>query len=75
MVQLRLEWSETLDKIARWAGRQAARDRQRMIREMDDAEAAEDAPGETNGSGVAGDPRHSAKAALRARLAQNRRIG
>lgn len=72
---IRLEWAEVLDKINRWASRQAARERQRAVRELGNLaeapETHEDAPGPTNGgeSGSMAD-RASAKAQLRARAAQ-----
>jgi hypothetical protein len=73
---LRLEWAEILDKINRWASRQAARDRRRAGSQLDGLEIAEDAPGATNGGGdgVEVDPvaigaqRAFLKAQLRARI-------
>lgn len=73
---LRLEWAEVLDKINRWASRQAARERRRAAVVLDELgqdgqEIAEDAPGATNGHDPApGSPeaRMAAKAALRSRI-------
>lgn len=73
---LRLEWAEVLDKINRWASRQAARERRRVNVELDHlgengSEIAEDAPGATNGHAPApGTPeaRLAAKQALRSRI-------
>jgi hypothetical protein len=42
LAQLRLEWSETLDKITAWANRQAARDRVRFKASMKATEAGDD---------------------------------
>jgi hypothetical protein len=73
---LRLEWSETLDKLGRWASRQSARDRRRVDRDLDQLagdspETHEDAPQAANG--VPADngsliDRVSRKAALRRQL-------
>ena len=73
---LQLEWSETLDKLSRWASRQSARDRRRVAIDLDglagDAqEAHEDAPGATNGGGPTSGSlpdRTALKAALRRRI-------
>jgi hypothetical protein len=73
---LRLEWSEVLDKLNRWAKRQTARDRRQVHGQLDELgqegpEIAEDAPGATNGHHPApGSPeaRMAAKAALRSRV-------
>ena len=78
--QLRLEWSDTLDRIQRWAGRMAARERQRIHRDLDQLggdSASPEAAGEPNGNGGGVDPRQSLKAQLRARAAQmrGRRLG
>jgi hypothetical protein len=77
---LRLEWAEILDKINRWASRQAARDRRRASAELDGLEIAEDAPGDANGGedgvevGPAGNAaqRAALKAHLRARIQPRR---
>lgn len=73
--QLQLEWSDTLDKIQRWAGRMAARERQRIHRDLEAAGSREDGPGDTNGLEAGVQSPHDRKAALRARAAQIRRIG
>jgi hypothetical protein len=76
--QLQLAWSETLDKIGRWASKQAARERRRVDRDLDllagdDGPIAQDGAGDANG----GEPtmptvptdRAAQKAQLRARAA------
>jgi hypothetical protein len=77
--QLQLAWQETLDKLGRWASKQAARERRRVDRDLDQLagdgpETLEDAPGSTNGGGdgVEVGPAGPAltKAQLRARAAQ-----
>lgn len=72
---LRLEWSETLDKLGRWASRQAARDRRRVDRDLDQlsegSESHEDTPGDTNGGGpgvVEAQTSRGGRAALKAAL-------
>jgi hypothetical protein len=76
--QIQLAWQETLDKLGRWASKQAARERRRVDRDLDQLaqdgpETHEDAPGSTNGGGsdlqVGGMDRAAVKAQLRARAA------
>jgi len=71
--QMQLEWADTLDKITRWAGKMAARERQRLHRDLAAAESAQEAPGDTNGEGGDQIPPQNRKAALRSFLAQKRR--
>jgi hypothetical protein len=86
ITQLQLSWQETLDKLGRWASKQAARERRRVDRDLDHlagegsengSDSLEDAPESTNGGGP--DPqvggaadRAVRKAQLRARAAQLR---
>lgn len=73
---LQLQWQETLDKLGRWSGRQAARERARVNRDLDQLgegpETLEDAPGDTNGGGpgvqVPTTIRAAQKAALRRQI-------
>jgi len=72
---LKLEWSEVLDKIGRWASRTAARERRRADRELDTlgdgSEIAEDAPGTPNGEDPAPSSptsRTALKSALRGKI-------
>jgi hypothetical protein len=77
--QLQLAWSETLDKLTAWGNRQAARERRRADRALDQlggdpsngAETHEDALGATNGADLTTGSlvdRAARKAALRAQL-------
>jgi hypothetical protein len=76
LAALRLEWSETLDKLGRWASRQSARDRRRVDRDLDalgsdDPSTHEDAPGATIAGGADSgslSDRSALKAALRRRI-------
>jgi len=75
LASLRLEWAEVLDKINRWASRQAARERQRAVRELsamsDDQETLQEAQGPTNDAGMGSQAdRATIKAQLRARARQ-----
>jgi hypothetical protein len=79
--QLQLAWGETLDKLGRWASKQAARERRRVDRDLDQLaadgpETLQDAPGDTNGGGpvvqVGGSDRVAIKAQLRRQAAQLR---
>lgn len=73
-LQLQTEWADTLDKIGRHFAKAAARDRQRLHRDIGALEAHEDAPQPTNGEGAGGDSPHDRKAALRAAV-NARRLG
>lgn len=72
LVDMRLQWTEVLDKLQRWTNRQNARDAARLKSELGKlSETSEDAPGDTI-SPPAGGNTHDLKNALRARLrAQN----
>jgi hypothetical protein len=78
---LKAEWAEVLDKLGRMISRQAARERRRLGRDLDElgegVETAEDAPGDTNGGGagveVQPSVRQRLKAQLRARIQPHRR--
>ena len=50
---LRREWADTLDKLQTWFGRQAARKRQQLHRDLETAEEkAQDPVRDTNGGGA-----------------------
>lgn len=72
LVDLRLQWTEVLDKLQRWTNRQNARDAARVQRELQTmAETSEDAPGTPISPQVGGN-QGDIKLALRRRLrAQN----
>lgn len=72
LVDIRLQWTEVLDKLQRWTNRQNARDARRLQTELGTlADSTEDAPGPTIPQGAGVDP-HQLKNALRQRLrAQN----
>lgn len=65
-LQLQTEWADTLDKIGRHFARAAARDRQRLHRDLSSLETPEDAPGPTNGESQGSGQASDAKARLRA---------
>lgn len=69
---VRLEWTETLDKLQAWTNRQNARDAKRLKAGIERlSESHEDAPEPTIPAGPPLDP-HALKNSLRARLrAQN----
>jgi|GEM_PF-4652488 len=67
---IRVEWAEVLDKINRWASRQAGRLSKQAKDNIEAAGESQDAPGSTNGQG--GGVGRLTKADLR-RLAYERR--
>jgi hypothetical protein len=72
---LQTEWADTLDKIGRHFARSAARDRQRLHRDLSSLEnPAENALGTTNDGQAIPDHGHDAKARLRAAV-NARRLG
>lgn len=69
--QLRLEWADTMDKINRWAARQAARDRHALQRLAEAGSEGGEGSGSTpapNGALNGAQTREQQKAALRAQL-------
>jgi hypothetical protein len=76
--QLQLQWTDTLDRIQRWAGRMAARERQRVHRDLEQLngdESSQEPAGDTITAQAGIDPRQQHKAALRARALQIQRRG
>lgn len=49
LAAVRREWADTLDKLQTWFGRQAARKRQQLHRDLEAQETASEAAGPTNG--------------------------
>lgn len=46
---LRREWADTLDKLQSWFGREAARKRQQLHKQLETPETAPEVAGSTNG--------------------------
>jgi len=70
---LQTEWADTLDKIGRHFARSAARDRQRLHRDLTALEnPSQDAPGDTISPEGISHPAPDAKARLRALVNQRR---
>lgn len=66
MAAMQQDWGDTLDRISRHFSRVAARERQRLHRDIDSLQTSEDAPGPTNGEPGGVHPIGGGKAALRA---------
>jgi hypothetical protein len=64
--RMRLEWAEVLDKVNRWAGRQAARQRKELLDNLDTASADDhEAPAVMNGRASKDDLRRQFAASRR----------